>query len=459
MSETSKSSLEDKLERLRLHTSKALDDRVKATIAGSSADACESDPIRKGRVILSHRLSAMSPRVKVVGLAATAAGLAVAVGIAALTIFSARPAYALSQTMQALKQVRFMHIFRYSADGSVADERWIEIGDNGHQLRYRQDAHAPLDFFVVQDEKTVLAYYRDKNTVVLTTPEQQEYQWLGDFGAFFKDFQGEGTVVINPNAQFHGRRAYFVRWLKLDAEAYVDPETKLPLYMDGYDIQYEKPPAGAFDIVVPKGALVVDKRPDAPLAEEPAWMKGEKTAEVRFVEARTAQSAGNYEKAERLYEEAVKLEPRLNWAWFWLGCVQSKLTKYDLAVASYTKVIALFREIAGAAPHYAYLARAMAYRAEGKEAEARRDLAVALPVMIDALCHSEGAQMFDYADDPLYGKHPKPTPEESRSKMYDRLRLATGQAPTEAAASDEQRNIFWENWWKEHAAEYGAAAQ
>jgi hypothetical protein len=43
--------------------------------------------------------------------------------------------------------------------------------------------------------------------------------------------------------------------------------------------------------------------------------------------------------------------------------------------------------------------------------------------------------------------------------MYDRLRLATGQAPTEAAVSDEQRNVFWENWWKVHAAEYGAAAQ
>jgi hypothetical protein len=218
MSETSKSALEDRLEHLRLHTSKALDDRVKATITGSGADASESESIRKGRVILSHRLSAMSPRLKAVGFAATAAGLAVAAGIAALTFFSAKPAYALSQTMQALKQIRFMHIFRYSADGSVADERWIEIGDNGHQLRYRQDTHAPLGFFAVQDEKTVLAYYRDKNTVVLTTPEQQEYEWIYDLGAFFKDFQGEGAVVIEPNVQFRGRRAHHVRRLKLNAE-------------------------------------------------------------------------------------------------------------------------------------------------------------------------------------------------------------------------------------------------
>jgi tetratricopeptide (TPR) repeat protein len=407
------------------------------------------------------RLSAIPPRAKAVVFAATAAGLAVAVGIAALMIFSARPAYALSQTMQAFKQVRFMHIFRYSADGSVADERWIEIGDNGHQLRYRQDTHAPLDFFAVQDEKTVLAYYRDKdkNTVVLTTPQQQEYEWIGDFGAFFKDFQGEGTVVIEPNVQFHGRRAYHVRWLKMDAEAYVDPETKLPLSMDGFDIRYEEPPAGTFDIVVPKGALVVDKRPGAPSTEEPAWMKDEKTAEVRFAEARNAYVAGDYEKAERLYEESVKLQPLNTSGWFWLGCVQSKLTKYDQAIASYTKVIEMFREITGSVPQYACLARAMAYRAEGKETEAKRDLALALPLMVDALYHLEGAQMFDYADDPSYGRHPMPTPEESRTRMYDRLRLATGQAPTEAAVSDEQRNVFWENWWKEHAAEYGAAAQ
>jgi hypothetical protein len=52
-----------------------------------------------------------------------------------------------------------------------------------------------------------------------------------------------------------------------------------------------------------------------------------------------------------------------------------------------------------------------------------------------------------------------PTPEESKRRMYDLLRLATGQAPTDATASDEQRLVFWENWWKVHAAEYGVVTR
>ena len=407
------------------------------------------------------RLSAIPPRAKAVVFAATAAGLAVAAGIAALIIFSARPAYALDQTIQALKQVGFMHIIQRGADGTLADERWIEIGPDGrHQARYRQDTPRG-NVFVVDDQKTVLVHYKDKNTVVLYTPAQQQFQWIGDLGEFFKDFQNEGNVVIEPNVQFRGHRAHRVRWLKLNEEAYIDPDTKLPLSIMGYDVTYEAPPPGTFDVVIPKGVLVVDKRPGAPPAEEPQWMKDQEAAPAQFDEATAAIAAGDYEKGERLCAETVKLWPELNWAWYWLGYAQSKLAKYDQAIVNYTKVIEVFRELlpTAAPPHYAYLARGLAYRAKGMEAQAKPDLAVALPIMIDVLRHTAGAMMFDYADDPLYGKHPKPTPEESRAKMFDRLRLATGQAPTDATASDEQRTLFWENWWKVHAAEYGVVTR
>jgi tetratricopeptide (TPR) repeat protein len=176
-------------------------------------------------------------------------------------------------------------------------------------------------------------------------------------------------------------------------------------------------------------------------------------------EASVALAAGDYEKAERLCAETLKLEPRMNWAWFWLGSAQSKQSKYDRAIESYTKVIQMFESLNAPPPHYAYLARGLAYRAKGMEAQAKPDLAVALPIMIDVLRHTDGAMMFDYADDPLYGKHPKPTPEVSRAKMCDRLRLATGQAPAEATASDERRVLFWENWWKVHAPEYGVVTR
>lgn len=416
----------------------------------------EAEPVRAG---FWTRLSAIPPRAKAVVLAATAAGLAVAAGIAALMIFSARPAYALDQTIQALKQVGFMHIIQRGADGTLADERWIEIGPDGrHQARYRQDTPRGK-FFVVDDQKTVLVHYKDKNTVVLCTPAQQRYTWIWDLGEFFKDFQNEGNVVIEPNVQFRGHRAHLVRWLKLNAEAYIDPDTKLPLSLMGYDVSYEAPPAGTFDIVIPKGVLVVDKRPGAPPVEEPQWMKDQEAAPARFDEAKAALAAGDYEKGERLCAETVTLEPRTNWAWFWLGYAQSKQAKYDQAIASYTKVIEMFGP-EDTVPHYAYLARGLAYRARGMEDRAKQDLAVALPIMIDVLRHPEGALLFNEADDPLFGKQDhRPTPEESKTRMYGLLRLATGQAPVEATASDEQRIVFWENWWKVHAAEYGVVTR
>jgi hypothetical protein len=62
-----------------------------------------------------------------------AAGLAVAVLLAAgsaliLSLSSQQAAYAIEQTVEALKGVRFLHLVNRTEDAKAADERWIEVG-------------------------------------------------------------------------------------------------------------------------------------------------------------------------------------------------------------------------------------------------------------------------------------------------------------------------------------------
>src|SRR4030042_4535851 len=44
---------------------------------------------------------------------------------------AAVPAYALDQTVAALKNVRFMHLVAHNDAGQIEDERWIEVGMGG----------------------------------------------------------------------------------------------------------------------------------------------------------------------------------------------------------------------------------------------------------------------------------------------------------------------------------------
>ena len=106
------------------------------------------------------------------GLAAAAV---IIIAVALSIIFFDRltvPAYAIEQTLEAFSNVRFMHVIRRDETGRLEDERWIEIGADGLQGRYRQDTpHS--DFFVVDDRVTVLVFHRNFDTVILHGPARR----------------------------------------------------------------------------------------------------------------------------------------------------------------------------------------------------------------------------------------------------------------------------------------------
>jgi len=366
---------------------------------------------------------------------------------------SVTPAYSVEQTVEAFKNVRFLHLVRRDEAGQLEDERWIEVGPDGVQARYRQDS--PGGFLVVDDRKTVFTHHKDKNTVVLYDPADHWYTWIHNLGAFFKDLASDSNVIIEEDVDYWSRKAHLVRWLKLNIDCYVDPETKLPIAMAGYEISYEEPPEGTFDIpAIPEAVTLVDKRPGAPVTPEPEWMKKGKIAGEHFKPARHALADGQYAKAAELFAKVVEVQGGRNWAWFWLGKAHYELGEYDAAIYEFSKVIDMFSKHK-VVPHYCHLARGLAYAAKDMKDMARRDFDVALPVMIDALRNIEGAILFDYADDPLYRNLPKdkrPSAQQSLAMMINRVRIITGQIfgydPDASAEENEQAIAAWDDWFK-----------
>ncbi|MHC4113515.1 MAG: tetratricopeptide repeat protein [Planctomycetota bacterium] len=365
-------------------------------------------------------------------------------------------AYAIVQTVEAFKNVRCMHIVRRDEAGQIDDERWIEIGLDGVQARYRQDNKK--NWLVVDDRETVFVHHKDKNTVILYDPNDHWYTWIHSPGELFKDLSGENSVTTEENVDYWGRKTHRVRWLKLNMECYIDPETKLPIAMAGYNISYENPPEGTFDIVIPEGVQVVDRRPGAEPTEEPKWLAEKsaagKVASANFKNAQLALAGGKYEEAAELFAKVVEVQGGRNWAWFWLGQAHYELGEYDTAIYEFTKVIGMFTRHK-VVVHYCHLARGLAYAGKGMKDMAREDLVLALPVMIEALRNIEGAAMFDYADDPMYRNLPKdkrPTAEQSLAMMINRLRIITGQNfgydPYGSAEENEQAIAAWEKWFK-----------
>jgi len=397
-----------------------------------------------------------------------AAFLVVAGAAAVALLLFLKPAYALEDTTEALRNVQFVHTVRRDEAGEVVDERWIEVGADGFQVRYRQETRMPHEeegFLVIEDGETVARYRASRKAVILYDPEDQQWQWIGDLHGFLEDLSGRDTAVIEENVAYKGRRAHHVRWNKLNVDCYVDAKTKLPMSFARTEMSYEVPAPDVFEIVIPNGYMVVDRRPGAPAASAPEWLREEAEqdgdADTAFDQGRSALSECDYGRAAELFGQAARAQPGRNWAWFWLGRAYFELGRLEEAVEAYTQVIDMFRKLAGqrVIPHYCYLARGLAYRELGREEDARKDFAVALPMMISALSDRAGFAMFDYADDPLYRSDPtrRPTPDESLTRMIHRLRAATGQSfgrEPGTGAEDVRRVVSaWQQWWQEHKSD------
>ena len=123
---------------------------------------------------------------------AAAAVIIVAVALSITVVDKlASPAYAIVQTIEAFKNVRYMHVVRRDKAWNIQDERWIEIDPDGVQARYRQDT-PERNFFVVDDRQTVMVHHPDKKTVVLYDANDKCWTWIYAPGKVFQELADGG---------------------------------------------------------------------------------------------------------------------------------------------------------------------------------------------------------------------------------------------------------------------------
>jgi hypothetical protein len=373
----------------------------------------------------------------------TAAALIVIATVLLITILdkSASPAYGIELTIDALKNIRFLHFVERNQSGEIIDERWIELDSDGRQIRYRQDSLP--DFLAIEDGETVAMYRKDKNAVVLYDPKEKGFT-IGPISKFLSSL-AEQKLIIEENVEYRGRPTHRVRSLMANQDVFVDPETFLPIAWADIEISYESPPKGTFEIIIPGGYIMIDKRPGAESTDEPEWLKEYDAADANFQRGIQALREGEFEKTVSLFTHVVINQPRRNWAWYWLGRSHYELGKYDLAIYEFTKTI----EIVGSYS-YCHYSRALAYLQKGMDRAAKEDLDKALPWMILALRHPEATTMFELADQPFGGKPYQRINEEAQARMINHLRLATGQnfgyKPDASAEENEQAISAWEEW-------------
>lgn len=406
-----------------------------------------------------HNIRTIAMKSKIVKLAAAAVIILALALLVSILNDSATPAYGIEQTIEAFKNVRYMHIVRGPRkDKDQGDERWIEIMADGSQGRYRQDT--PPLLFVVDDRKTVFAYRENKNTVVLYDPNQQTWTWHSKPGRLLEGLADSNAApIIEEYVDYKGRPAHLVRCPTVGLKCYVDPASKLPIAFGEYEISYEQPPEGTFDIPpIPEGVIFVDKRPGAEPTQEPEWMKAEAEARLSFRRALYLLAEGKRERAIEILTGVVEVQPGRNWAWYWLGKAHYGLGKYEEAIEHYSVVCP------GGVLSCYNLARGRAYKQLGMEDAAMRDFGIAMEAMIDSLRHVESMKgaLFDYAEDPLYryDSQRRPSPQQRFENMINRLREVTGQdfgyEPSVNTPEEiEQVISAWEDWWSEHAVDYG----
>jgi hypothetical protein len=92
---------------------------------------------------------------------------------------------------------------------------------------------------------------------------------------------------------------------------------------------------------------------------------------------------------------------------------------------------------------------------------AKKDLSVALPVMIKALRNIKESELFDNADYILYRDVPIntiPSERERFAVMIERLRKASGEnfGFTPDSSPEETENVIkaWEDWWQQNKINY-----
>jgi len=231
---------------------------------------CSTEPPNIWRMIMNNKITKLATVTLVI--------LAVVLGVSLLDR-SATPAYAIEQTIQAMRSVSSVHAYCTDWDDSKG-EVWVQIdSETGQEEYYYADIG---NLLIVATPQKTYYYHKDKNLVRI----RNEYVPAAEvrFSRLFEDlpdliqrlngkleFQSEfdqdlQKQVIRVHAYIPARKDFAGREFIIS----VDPKTKLPINTDTiqgapgqgvksvdrfeYNVSI---PQGLFDFEIPEGAEVV----------------------------------------------------------------------------------------------------------------------------------------------------------------------------------------------------------
>ena len=227
-------------------------------------------------------------KTKITKLATAAAIIFAVVLLVSILNNSTTPAYAIEDTIEAMREIRTVHIFGTDVNDKQY-EIWTKVNpETGQTECLYLDASETEHRLILVSTPQEGSYSYDINT---NTVEHWKEQGLTEkirFGRFFEDVIE--NIVKPKNGSIQTSREYdpqrekevivvLVEADELKLKWIIDPETNLPLsseYLAGFqrrpghhigktmdEIYYNEPlPDGIFEFEIPEGATVIEKKKD-----------------------------------------------------------------------------------------------------------------------------------------------------------------------------------------------------
>ena len=247
-------------------------DRLEKNLLQTLARRQSPRPKKLWRIIMKSQISKLAAVAVII--------VSVIIGLATILKYGATPAYAIEQTIEAIKNVPIVHIFGRDSQNKQI-EMWIQVNPNTGLMEYCYINHIDDEKLTISTPKNTYRYDKLTNTVRLKDgPSVSSIFRLGQFFDDIKLFNDRFNGRITHNEVFdpNTRRNLIelkITSSKLEVMSLIDPQTKLPISVDiirgeklGYyeilkhadHIHYDDLlPEKLFDFTIPLGATIISE--------------------------------------------------------------------------------------------------------------------------------------------------------------------------------------------------------